>query len=66
MAAPFRQTSFYTAHEALLLPYEEALTREDSLTGEYSHAITRKPQMFSSVDLGSKAHALLSSILIQF
>lgn len=33
-SAPFRQTSFYTAHEALLLPYEEALTREDSLTGE--------------------------------
>lgn len=32
-SAPFRQTSFYTAHEALLLSYEEALTREDSLTG---------------------------------
>ena len=26
-------TSFYTSHEALLLPYEEALTRQDSLTG---------------------------------
>ena len=33
-SAPFRQTTFYTAHEALLLPYEEALTREDSLTGK--------------------------------
>lgn len=28
-------TSFYTSHEALLLPYEQALTREDSLTGEW-------------------------------
>jgi 3-deoxy-7-phosphoheptulonate synthase len=30
-----RQTDFYTSHEALLLPYEEALTRVDSLTGDY-------------------------------
>ncbi|MBR8462766.1 3-deoxy-7-phosphoheptulonate synthase class II [Campylobacter sp. faydin G-105] len=29
------QTAVYTSHEALLLPYEEALTREDSLTGEW-------------------------------
>ena len=28
-------TSFYTSHEALLLPYEEALTRQDSLTGDW-------------------------------
>ena len=27
------QTQFYTSHEALLLPYEQALTRQDSLTG---------------------------------
>src|SRR3546814_12434019 len=26
-------TSFYTSHEALLLPYEQALTRQASLTG---------------------------------
>lgn len=26
-------TKFYTSHEALLLPYEQALTRQDSLTG---------------------------------
>jgi 3-deoxy-7-phosphoheptulonate synthase len=26
-------TSFFTSHEALLLPYEQALTRQDSLTG---------------------------------
>ena len=30
-----RKTDFYTSHEALLLPYEEALTRQDSLTGEW-------------------------------
>jgi len=29
------QTSFYTSHEALLLPYEQAMTREDSLTGDW-------------------------------
>ena len=28
-------TSFYTSHEALLLPYEQALTRQDSLTGDW-------------------------------
>ncbi|NBC35873.1 3-deoxy-7-phosphoheptulonate synthase class II [Novosphingobium sp. FSY-8] len=31
----FEGTSFYTSHEALLLPYEEALTRQDSLTGDW-------------------------------
>jgi len=30
-----RETDFYTSHEALLLPYEEALTRKDSLTDEW-------------------------------
>ena len=30
-----RETSFYTSHEALLLPYEEAMTRTDSLTGDW-------------------------------
>ncbi len=33
--APIHQVDFYTSHEALLLDYEEALTREDSLTGRY-------------------------------
>lgn len=28
-----KATQFYTSHEALLLPYEQALTRQDSLTG---------------------------------
>ena len=30
-----RETDFYTSHEALLLPYEEGLTRVDSLTGDW-------------------------------
>ena len=30
-----RETEFYTSHEALLLPYEEALTRNDSTTGKW-------------------------------
>ncbi|MDA8165986.1 MAG: 3-deoxy-7-phosphoheptulonate synthase class II [Desulfobacteraceae bacterium] len=29
------QASFYTSHEALLLGYEEALTRQDSTTGQW-------------------------------
>ncbi|HET8613152.1 MAG TPA: 3-deoxy-7-phosphoheptulonate synthase class II, partial [Sphingomonas sp.] len=28
-------THFYTSHEALLLPYEQAMTRQDSLTGDW-------------------------------
>ncbi|MCZ8124799.1 MAG: 3-deoxy-7-phosphoheptulonate synthase class II [Magnetospirillum sp.] len=30
-----REASFFTSHEALLLPYEEALTRVDSTTGDW-------------------------------
>ena len=30
-----KETEFYTSHEALILQYEEALTRKDSLTGDY-------------------------------
>lgn len=30
-----RETPFYTSHEALLLPFEEALTRVDSATGDW-------------------------------
>ncbi|MCU1490501.1 MAG: phospho-2-dehydro-3-deoxyheptonate aldolase [Acidimicrobiaceae bacterium] len=33
--APIQQVDFYTSHEALLLDYEEALTRRDSLTGDW-------------------------------
>lgn len=31
----FTQCNFYTAHECLLLPYEQALTREDSITNKW-------------------------------
>jgi len=34
-APQLKSTSFYTSHEALLLPYEQALTRQDSLTGDW-------------------------------
>ncbi len=30
-----REVEFFTSHEALLLPYEEALTRTDSTTGDW-------------------------------
>ena len=30
-----KETSFYTSHEALLLPYQESLTRIDSTTGKW-------------------------------
>ena len=30
-----RETDFFTSHEALLLPYEQALTRVDSTSGEW-------------------------------
>ena len=34
-ARPIRETEFYTSHEALLLPYEQALTRVDSTSGDW-------------------------------
>ena len=34
-APQMRETGFYTSHEALLLGYEQALTRKDSLSGQY-------------------------------
>ena len=34
-APQLAQTTFYTSHEALLLPYEQAMTRRDSLTGDW-------------------------------
>jgi 3-deoxy-7-phosphoheptulonate synthase len=34
-APMLRETDFYVSHEALLLPYEESLTRVDSTTGEW-------------------------------
>jgi 3-deoxy-7-phosphoheptulonate synthase len=34
-APTFTQCNFYTAHECLLLPYEQALTRQDSITDKW-------------------------------
>lgn len=34
-SAAFTKTDFFTAHECLLLPYEQALTRMDSTTGRW-------------------------------
>ena len=34
-ASQVDETEFYTSHEALLLPYEQALTRVDSTTGDW-------------------------------
>ncbi|NTU77672.1 MAG: 3-deoxy-7-phosphoheptulonate synthase, partial [Alphaproteobacteria bacterium] len=34
-SASIRETDFFTSHEALLLPYEQALTRIDSTTGDW-------------------------------
>ncbi len=34
-SAQLRETAFFTAHEALLLNYEQAFTRRDSLTGDW-------------------------------
>ncbi|HEY4547321.1 MAG TPA: 3-deoxy-7-phosphoheptulonate synthase class II [Pedomonas sp.] len=34
-APQLRGTEFYTSHEALLLGYEQAMTRQDSLTGQW-------------------------------
>lgn len=34
-APQLRTANFYTSHEALLLPYEQALTRQDYKTGQY-------------------------------
>jgi 3-deoxy-7-phosphoheptulonate synthase len=33
--AEIRETEFFTSHEALLLPYEQALTRVDSTSGQW-------------------------------
>ncbi len=36
LISPFpHQVDLFTSHEALLLEYEEALTRKDSLTGDW-------------------------------
>ncbi|MEO1222342.1 MAG: 3-deoxy-7-phosphoheptulonate synthase, partial [Pseudomonadota bacterium] len=50
-------TSFWTSHEGLLLPYEQAMTRQDSLTGDWyatsAHMLwigDRTDQLWKSVE----------------
>lgn len=40
-SAIMSETEFYVSHEALLLDYEQALTREDSTTGRWSSPSTQ-------------------------
>jgi 3-deoxy-7-phosphoheptulonate synthase len=42
-APPLRETEFYTSHDAMLLPYEAALTRTDSITGDWYDCSTHLP-----------------------
>jgi 3-deoxy-7-phosphoheptulonate synthase len=62
-----RSTAIYTAHDALLLPYEEALTRQDSLTGAWygcsAHLLwlgdrTRQPDHAHAAFAGGVANPL--------
>jgi 3-deoxy-7-phosphoheptulonate synthase len=41
--AHLHQVDFYTSHEALLLGYEEALTRRDSITGDWYDCSAHMP-----------------------
>ena len=44
LSAPiFHQVDLFTSHEALLLDYEQALTRRDSLTGRFYDCSTHMP-----------------------
>ena len=38
--AHLEQTNLFTSHEALLLNYEEAFTRQDSITGDWYNFCT--------------------------
>jgi 3-deoxy-7-phosphoheptulonate synthase len=57
--AQLRETDFYTSHEALLLPYEEALTRVDSLTG--ASGTTARPTCCGSATAPASRTARTSS-----
>uniref|UniRef100_A0A7R9YZJ7 Phospho-2-dehydro-3-deoxyheptonate aldolase n=1 Tax=Pseudictyota dubia TaxID=2749911 RepID=A0A7R9YZJ7_9STRA len=57
-APVFEKTDFYIAHDCLCLPYEGALTRQDSITGNWydcsAHLLVLDEPTYS--DLGSSAH----------
>ena len=51
--AIMRETEFFVSHEALLLDYEEALTRRDSTTGRWCAAEVSPTQTLCSTPGGS-------------
>jgi 3-deoxy-7-phosphoheptulonate synthase len=51
-----RKADFYTSHDALLLGYEEALTRVDSLSGRYYDCSTHLPWIGDRTRFVDEAH----------
>ena len=51
-----RETEFYTSHEALLMNYEEPLTRQDSLTGDWYCCSTHLPWIGERTRKEDEAH----------
>ncbi len=51
-----KRTNFYTSHEALLLWYEQALTRQDSLSGDYYLCSTHLPWIGDRTRFLDSAH----------
>lgn len=51
-----REVSFYTSHEALLLPYEEAMTRIDSTSGEWYDVSAHMLWVGNRTALADSAH----------
>ena len=51
-----RETDFYTSHDAMLLPYEEALTRVDSLTGRHYACSAHLPWIGDRTRFAEEAH----------
>ena len=51
-----RSTEFYTSHDAMLLNYEEPLTRQDSLTGDWYACSTHLPWIGERTRQADGAH----------
>jgi 3-deoxy-7-phosphoheptulonate synthase len=51
-----RETEFFTSHDAMLLPYEEALTRVDSLTGRHYACSAHLPWIGDRTRFAEEAH----------
>jgi 3-deoxy-7-phosphoheptulonate synthase len=62
MSSPqIRQVDFYTSHDALILGYEEALTRVDSLTGDWYDVSTHFPWIGERTRDPDDAHVVFFS-----